>query len=121
MIKQVKFVSIPVHDQERALAFYTEKLGFRVATDSPMGPGQRWIELRIPRADTGVVLFTAPGQESWIGGFMNLSFQCDDVTATYEQFTAAGVTFIQPPKVEPWGTSAIFQDSEGNRFVLSTG
>ena len=121
MIKQVKFINIPVRDQDRALAFYTEKLGFRVATDSPMGPGQRWIELSIPRAQTGVVLFTAPGQEAWIGGFMNLSFQCDDVVATYEEMTAAGVEFVKPPKVEPWGTSAIFRDSEGNQFVLSTG
>ena len=121
MIKQVKFVSIPVHDQDRALAFYTEKMGFRIATDSPMGPGQRWIELSIPRAQTGVVLFTAPGQEGWIGGFMNMSFQCDDVVATYHELNAAGVEFVKEPKVEPWGTSAIFKDSEGNQFVLSTG
>lgn len=121
MIKQVKFVSIPVHDQDRALAFYTEKMGFRVATDSPMGPGQRWIELSIPRAQTGVVLFTAPGQDAWIGGFMNLSFQCDDVVATYHQLRAAGVEFVKEPTVEAWGTSAVCKDSEGNQFVLSTG
>ncbi|MFN0097767.1 MAG: VOC family protein [Gemmatimonadaceae bacterium] len=121
MIKQVKFVSIPVHDQDRALAFYTEKMGFRVATDSPMGPGQRWIELSIPRAQTGVVLFAAPGQDAQTGGFMNMSFQCDDVVATHRQLQAAGVEFVQEPKVETWGTSAIFKDSEGNQFVLSTG
>jgi len=121
MIKQVKFVSIPVHDQDRALAFYTQKMGFRVTTDSPMGPDQRWIELAIPRAQTGIVLFTAPGQEAWIGGFMNMSFQCDDVVATYHELKAAGVEFVKEPKVEPWGTSAIFKDSEGNQFVLSTG
>ena len=121
MIKRVKFVTIPVHDQDRALAFYTEKLGFRVATDAPFGPGMRWIELRIPRAETGVVLFTAPGQESWIGGFLNLSFETDDVVATAAHFKAAGVEFVQDPKTESWGTSAIFKDSEGNQFVLSTG
>ena len=59
MIKGIKFVNIPVADQSRALAFYTEKLGFTVATNQPMGPGgQRWIELKIPGADTRVSLFT---------------------------------------------------------------
>lgn len=120
MIKHIKFVSIPVHDQDRALAFYTEKLGCRVTTDSPMGPGMRWIELAFPRAETGLVLFTAPGQESWIGGFMNMSFACDDVHATAAELEARGVEFVQPPKTESWGTSAIFRDSEGNQFVLSS-
>ena len=121
MIKRVKFVSIPVRDQDRALAFYTEKLGFKVSTDAPMGPGMRWIELRMPRAETGVVLFTAPGQESWIGNFMNISFETDDVHGTLAELKAAGVKFVKEPTTESCGTSAIFPDSEGNRFVLSTG
>ena len=51
MITQLKFMSIPVQDQERARKFYTEKLGFKIATDQQMGPnGQRWIELRIDKA-----------------------------------------------------------------------
>ena len=45
MIKAMKFASIPVKDQQRALEFYTRKLGFQVMTDQAMGPGQRWIEL----------------------------------------------------------------------------
>src|SRR4029077_7690305 len=57
MIRGMKFVSIPVTDQDRALAFYTEKLGFRVVTDQPYDATQRWIELGVPGADTGVVLF----------------------------------------------------------------
>jgi predicted enzyme related to lactoylglutathione lyase len=120
MIKSIKFVSIPVHDQDRALLFYTEKLGCRVTTDAPMGPGMRWIELAFPRAETGLVLFTAPGQESWIGGFMNMSFACDDVHATAAEFMERGVEFVKPPTTESWGTSAIFKDSEGNQFVLSS-
>ena len=58
MIKGIKFVNIPVADQDRALAFYTEKLGFRIQTDQPFNENQRWIELSIPGADTGVTLFT---------------------------------------------------------------
>lgn len=120
MIKGLKFASIPVRDQDRALDFYTTKLGFKVATDAPMGPGLRWIELRIPGADTRVVLFTVPGQEDRIGTFHGLSFWCDDVEATHAELAGRGVVFTQPPKREEWGTSAIFADPDGNGFVLSS-
>ena len=60
------------------------------------------------------------GQEQWIGSFMNLSFECDDVFATAVELEAAGVELIQPAKAESWGTSAKFRDSEGNQFVLSS-
>ena len=120
MIKGLKFASIPVRDQDKALAFYTTQLGFKVATDAPMGPGMRWIELRIPGADTRVVLFTSPGHEDRIGTFTALSFWCDDVEATYTELVAKGVTFKKPPKREEWGTSAVFDDPDGNSFVLSS-
>jgi catechol 2,3-dioxygenase-like lactoylglutathione lyase family enzyme len=57
MIRGVKLTSIPVTDQDRALAFYTEKLGFRLLTDQPYNDKQRWIELGISGTDTRVVLF----------------------------------------------------------------
>ncbi len=120
MIKGVKFVSIPVHDQDRALTFYTEKLGCRVVTDAPMGPGQRWIELAFPRAETGIVLFAAPEEPNATGQFLNMSFMTDDVFATAAELASRGVEFEQGPKKESWGSSAIFKDSEGNRFVLSS-
>ena len=118
MIKAVKFVSIPVKDQTKALEFYTKKLGFQILTDQPFG-NQRWIELRIPGADTGVVLFTPPGQEDRIGTFANISFACDDIQKTYEELRTRGVEFQQPPKKESWGTSAIFKDVDENTFVMS--
>lgn len=120
MITQVKFVSIPVRDQQKALEFFTQKLGFRIMTDSPFDEKQRWIELKIGRSDTGVVLFTPWGQEDRIGGFMNLSFQCDNVQKTFEELREKGVEFVQEPKTESWGTSAIFKDPEGNSYVLSS-
>jgi catechol 2,3-dioxygenase-like lactoylglutathione lyase family enzyme len=120
MIKAIKFASIPVRDQDRALEFYTSKLGFRVITDSPFNQTQRWIELGIPRADTRLVLFTAPGQEQMIGGFMNVTFMADDVEATAKEMKANGVEFVQDAQKADWGTSAIFMDIDGNKFVLST-
>jgi predicted enzyme related to lactoylglutathione lyase len=120
MIKGIKFVNIPVADQERALAFYTEKLGLTVATNQPMGPGQRWIELKIPGAETRVSLFTPPGHEARVGTFVPLSLWADDVEGTYETLRARGVEFIAPPKKEQWGTSVIFKDSEGNQLHLGS-
>lgn len=119
MITQVKFVSIPTRDQNRALRFYTEKLGFEVATDQVFDMTQRWIELRIANSATRVVLFTPKDHESRIGTFFNGSFACDDVEATHRQLSARGVEFNGPPEKQPWGTFAIFKDPDGNQFVLS--
>ncbi len=119
MISHVKFVGIPCADQDRALKFYTEKLGFEVLTDAPMGD-QRWIELQCARAQTGVVLFTPPGHENRVGSFFNGAFATDDVFATHAELSARGVEFTKPPEKAPWGTFATFNDSEGNEFVLSS-
>jgi predicted enzyme related to lactoylglutathione lyase len=120
MIRQVNFVGIPVRDQDKALTFYRDKLGFKVKTDQPFNDKQRWIELKIPNAETAVVLFTPEGQEDRIGSFFNGAFACDSVEKTYEEYKSRGVEFLQPPKTEPWGTSSIFKDVDGNTFVLSS-
>jgi predicted enzyme related to lactoylglutathione lyase len=124
MIRGIKFVNIPVADQARALKFYTEKLGLAIATDQEMGPGgapvQRWIELRFPGADTLITLFTPEGHEDRIGTFVPLSLWADDIDATYTTLTARGVEFLGPPKREPWGTSVMFVDSEGNKLHLGS-
>ena len=120
MITQLKFVGIPVSDQDRALAFYTEKLGFEISTDQPMGPGKRWIELRVAMSSTRVVLFTPDGHEDRIGTFFNGAFACDNVEATYRQLSARGVEFFEAPTVQPWGSFAKFRDPDGNTFVLSS-
>jgi catechol 2,3-dioxygenase-like lactoylglutathione lyase family enzyme len=120
MITHLKFVGIPTRDQDRALAFYTEKLGFKVVTDQPMGPKQRWIELRVGNSDSRVVLFTPDGHEDRIGTQFNGAFACDNVETTYAELSARGVEFTGPPKKEPWGTFAAFKDPDGNQFVMSS-
>jgi predicted enzyme related to lactoylglutathione lyase len=119
MIKGIKFASVPVSDQDRALAFYTEKLGFAVATDQPFNDKQRWIELRIPGAATGLVLFTPDGHEDRIGTFSSISFTTDDIQKTYRELSERGVEFSGPPKAAEWGSFAMFKDPDGNSFVLS--
>lgn len=120
MIKRIKFLGIPVRDQERALRFYTENLGFRVFTDQPFNDKQRWIELTIPGAETGIVLFTPEGHEDRIGTPVNTSWEVDDIDKTYDDLIAKGVEFGGPPQKAQWGSFAIMRDSEGNSIVLSS-
>lgn len=120
MITQLKFAGIPVADPQRALQFYTEKLGFEIATDQPMGGGKRWIELRIGASPTRIVLFTPEGHEDRVGTFFNGSLACDSVEATHRQLSARGVEFIEGPTAQPWGTFAKIKDSEGNVLLLSS-
>ena len=120
MIKGIKFASVPVRDQQRALEFFTEKVGFVVATDQPFDGTQRWIELRIPGAETRLVLFTPKGHENRIGSFVNFSFFTDDVEGTYKELKAKGVEFVAPPVKEHWGSSAQFKDPDGNTYLIGS-
>ena len=120
MISHVKFVSIPTTDQDRALKFWTEQLGFRVLTDQPFDDKQRWIELRVGNSDTRIVLFMFDEQGLKPGSAFNGALACDSVERTYEELTARGVEFIAPPTKQPWGTFAMFKDPDGNQFVLSS-
>lgn len=119
MITHVKLVSIPTVDQDRALAFYTGKLGFNVATDQPFDGKQRWIELRIGSSETRFVLFTAENGPQ-PGFSFNGSLACDDVERTYSELSAKGVEFVTGPRKQPWGTFAVMKDPDGNQFVLSS-
>jgi predicted enzyme related to lactoylglutathione lyase len=120
VIRGITFVGIPVRDQSVALTFYTETLGFKVTTDRPFTATQRWIELSIPGAETGLALYTPEGHEGRIGQFQSIAFWCEDVFATSAVSKQKGVQFAQEPKKEPWGSTAVIQDPDGNQFALSS-
>jgi lactoylglutathione lyase len=116
MIDAVAFVSINVEDQDRAKKFYTEKLGFELMLDVPMGDvgGPRWIEVRPPGARTRVVLFHDPEGTGSMGGCV---FDTDDINATAADLKSKGVEILEEPRLAEWGTWwARFRDSEGNEF-----
>ncbi len=119
MITHAAIVGVCVRDQEQALKFYTEKLGFEVRRNEPMGPNARWIEVAPKGAQTCLVLFTPPGLENRIGTFANIVFSCKDVEATYKELVARGVEFKDKPAKQPWGgILAQFFDQDRNTFVL---
>jgi predicted enzyme related to lactoylglutathione lyase len=116
---KVKLGVISVQDYDRAIDFYTAKLGFTVVTDAKFGEDGRWIELEIPESDTRVALFTPPGKAFEASPCSNIVFGCDDIDAKYQELLARGVEFVQIPQKESWGMSSLFKDSEGNVFCLS--
>jgi lactoylglutathione lyase len=121
MIKRIRMTSVWVSDQDRAIDFYVHKLGFRLQTDQQFGPGMRWVEVVPPGAETGIALVKpGPGQESnQVGVFSNIVFTSDDIQKTYEELRNRGVVFTEAPTQQPWGaTQALFQDPDGNGFVL---
>lgn len=120
MISHVKFISIPTADQDRALKFWTERVGFQVFTDQPFDAQQRWIELRIGSSDTRVVLFVFDDSGLKPGMMFNGALASDNVEQTYQELVAKGVEFTAPPTKQHWGTFAMFKDPDGNQFLLSS-
>ncbi len=124
MIDFVGAVSVFVADQDRAKAFYTGKLGFELRTDAPLYPGatSRWIAVAPAGARTEVILYLP--DENWahyqqvVGKAQSLTLTVGDMAATHAALTARGVTFLQEPDTQPWGTFATIEDSEGNRLLL---
>ena len=117
---KIKSVTIPIVDQDRALEFYTEKLGFTVKVDVPMPDTTvRWIELVKPGSELELVLFTHPDFKDMIGKNMNVLYEVDNVSKTYEELKAKGVEFLAEPKEEFWGSFVIMKDSEGNMFCVA--
>ena len=131
MIKKQTHTTVYVTDQERAKAFYTEKLGFEVRDDARMGEF-RWLTVS-PKTqpDLRIVLYAMKGN-AWIGEehMMNLRklveagaigagvLETDDIQREYEQLSAKGVKFKGPPKEQPYGIEAVFQDDSGNFWSL---
>ena len=125
MITRIQTVSIYVSDQDRAKAFYTQKLGFAERLDAPMGPDSRWIELAPGNGETSLVLMKPardmPAYElakSMVGSWATFIFGVDDINATHQELTARGVEFVDPPSKQDWGWWATIKDPDGNVIGL---
>ena len=120
MFKHVKFAELPVVDQDRALRFYTEKLGLSVVVDSPYAADWRWLEFAIPGAATKILVTRregAPRSEPAI------ILVVDDVDDAFAALKHKGVDFTQEPTSAPWAsgeTFALLRDSEDNIVMLGS-
>ena len=120
MIGPIKTVSVYVEDQERALAFYTEKLGFEARRTQAMGPGVSWIEVAPPGAETSLVLYPKGMMPDWAERKPSIVFHCPDVEGLCRRLEGAGVEITMPPTPMPWGAFAQFRDPDGNDFGVTS-
>lgn len=122
MLTHLNSIGVQVSDQDQALDFYVNKLGFEKVMDAPMDDeGTRWLEVAPPGAQTRLVLSLSggPGDVSGeIGGFTGYIFGTDDIEATCESLQASGVELTAPLTTEFWGKWAQFADPDGNEFGI---
>jgi catechol 2,3-dioxygenase-like lactoylglutathione lyase family enzyme len=125
MISKIHSTSIAVADQDAALDFYVNTLGWEKAMDAMVGGVMRWLTVVPPGAATQLVLAarSAMGSENLPhAGYTGISLNTPDIDATVEALKARGVTFKQPVEVMPWGDKATwFCDLDGNEFFLVEG
>lgn len=123
-IDRISTVCVFVSNQDRAKDFYTNVLGFDLREDQPLSPGaaNRWLAVAPRGSQTDVILYLP--DENWehyrqvVGKSQALTFNVVDMPATVKNLKAKGVKFLQEPDVQPWGTYATIQDSEGNSLLL---
>ena len=134
MLKQLTYVNVWVHDQDEALAFYTDKLGFELRDDVtvPEMGNFRWLTVGVPGQDgVALALMTVPGPPVFDaetqrqlqdlvakGAAGGLFFSTEDCQATYEELKRRGVEFSQEPTKQPYGIDAGFRDPSGNQIRM---
>lgn len=130
MITNISLLTLWVTDQDEARDFYVDKLGFEAKTDVSMGDGFRWVTIGHPDQPELEVTLMVPGPpldpemteaitralaKGSMGGF---GLSTDDCQKTYDELTAQGVEFTQPPSKRPYGVEAVMRDNSGNWLVL---
>ncbi|MEV0900431.1 VOC family protein [Actinoplanes sp. NPDC049802] len=128
---QLDLVALIVDEYDPAIAFFTGVLGFDLVEDTPSltndGRPKRWVVVRPPGAQTGLLLARADGerQSAAVGdqtaGRVGFFLRVDDFDAAHRRMVEAGVTFVREPRTEPYGRVAVFLDIAGNRWDLLGG
>jgi catechol 2,3-dioxygenase-like lactoylglutathione lyase family enzyme len=118
MIEGVQIVPVPVSDQDRAKAFYTDTLGFELRTENTFAEGMRWIEV-VPKGSATSLSLVTWFEAMPPGSLQGLVFAVDDVRATYDELLARGVSFDFAPRKMPGGLQAVFRDPDGNGFLIA--
>jgi catechol 2,3-dioxygenase-like lactoylglutathione lyase family enzyme len=123
-VSHLGLVTLVVRDYDEALGWYAGALGFTVTDDVDQGEGRRWVVVRPPGAETGLLLARAvtAEQEDRIGdqtgGRVGLFLHSDDFAGDQARMQTMGVRFLEDTRREPYGTVAVFEDLYGNRWDL---
>jgi catechol 2,3-dioxygenase-like lactoylglutathione lyase family enzyme len=118
-IKHVGRVMVPVSDQDRAIAFYTDKFGFEKRADIPYGEGDRWVEVGVPGAETTIAL-VPPREGDPVGVMTNIALDTDDAKAAHSSLREAGVEVDDEMMggEGPVPPMFFFRDQDGNTLLL---
>lgn len=123
MKQKIGSLALLVRDYDKAIAFYTKKLGFQLLEDTDLGGGKRWVLVAPPGStETSLLLAQAasPEQENAIGnqsgGRVFLFLHTDDFWRDYNAMKASGIRFLEEPRTEPYGTVVVFEDLYGNKW-----
>jgi catechol 2,3-dioxygenase-like lactoylglutathione lyase family enzyme len=125
---RIEQFTIIVDDYDKAIEFFVDVLGFDLIEDSPSltndGRPKRWVVVRPPGAQTGILLARADGEHqaaaigNQMAGRVGFFLRADDFDSAHNRMTAAGVQFLTPPRTEPYGRVAVFLDIAGNKWDL---
>lgn len=120
---RLSLTALLVRDYDEALDFYVRAAGFDLVEDTDMGGGKRWVVVRPPGSDAGLLLARAAGEQAELVGRQGagrvwLFLETDDFGRDQGRMAAAGVRFLEEPRREPYGTVAVFEDLYGNRWDL---
>ncbi|WP_206244384.1 VOC family protein [Novosphingobium terrae] len=124
MTRRLSLTALLVADYDEAIAFYVGKLGFELREDTVLAEGKRWVVVAPGGGGSGLLLARGVGdrQQQAIGdqsgGRVFLFLETDDFARDHRAFAAQGVRFIEPPRHEPYGIVAVFEDLYGNRWDL---
>ncbi|MCU0238194.1 MAG: VOC family protein [Pyrinomonadaceae bacterium] len=124
MKQQIVHIALVVADYDEAIEFYTKKLGFELITDEKQSETKRWVLVAPKNSACQILLAKGVGEEqqsrigNQTGGRVFLFLQTDDFWRDYNNYQANGVKFVREPKVEEYGTVAVFADLYGNLWDL---
>ena len=124
MLEKVVYVSVFVKDQDKALGFYTDVLGFEKRADNPTPGGPRFLTVGLKGQDFQLVLWPGtPGQGQPFQGRSTAAYTIEtkDCRKAFEALKSRGVKFDTEVLEYPWGYVAVFQDPDGNRLQLRQG
>ena len=118
MIQQIATVAVYVEDQERALEFWRDRVGFEMRRRESMGNAGSWLEVAPKGAGSRLVLSPKSLMPNWQELKASIMFECEDIHGACESLKANGVELMGEPRQMAWGTYVSFRDTDGNEFLL---
>lgn len=125
MTQSVATVALVVGNYDEAIGFYRDALGFELVADTPLGGGKRWVLVAPPGGRGARLLLALADGEAQVervgdqtGGRVGFFLETDDFARDHAGYMERGVRFLEPPRHEPYGSVAVFEDLYGNKWDL---